>query len=76
MMTLEIALDAANQLPLEQREMLEQILQRQRIEEWRRQLAKDAHEATQVFHAGQYSPMTADEVMASLRADLAAKVGE
>lgn len=70
MTTLDQALDTVSQLPAEQREMLEQILHRRRIEEQRRELAQSARESIQAFHDGQGRPQSAEEVIAELRASL------
>ena len=68
MTTLDQALDAVSQLPPEQREMLEQILYRRRIEEQRRELAQSARMSIQSFHDGRGRPQSAEAVIAELRA--------
>ena len=70
MTTLDQALDAASQLPADQREMLEQILHRRRLEEQRRELAQSAREAIHAFHEGQLPAQSAEQVVTELRASL------
>jgi hypothetical protein len=70
MITLDEALETVSQLPAEQREMLEQILHRRRIDEQRREWAQNARESAQAFHAGQGRPQSAEEVIAELRVAL------
>ena len=70
MTTLDQALDAASQLPADQREMLEQILHRRRLEEQRHELAQSAREAIQSFHEGQLPAQSAEQVVTELRASL------
>jgi len=76
MITLDQALDTVSQLPAEQREMLEQILHRRRIEEQRRELAQNARESIQAFHDGQGRPQSAEAVIAELRASLQSPAAE
>lgn len=70
MITLDQALDTISQLPAAQREMLEQILHRRRIEEQRCELAQSARESIQAFHEGHGRPQSAEAVIAELRASL------
>ena len=70
MMTLDQTLDAVNELPAEQREMLAEILRKRLIEERRNEIAASARESIQAFHAGALEPQSADEVIADLRASL------
>lgn len=55
------------QLPLEQQEMLLEIIRKRRIEVDRREMAKDAEASIAAFHAGKLKPQSADEVIAELR---------
>jgi hypothetical protein len=57
----------AMQLPLEQQEMLLEIIRKRRIEVDRREMAKDAEASIAAFHAGKLKPQSADEVIAELR---------
>jgi len=70
LMTLDRALDVAMMLPVEQRRMLIEILERREIEAWREETARDAEEARRAFHAGDLKPQTADELIADLERHL------
>ena len=72
MMTLDQALDAVNELPSEQREMLAEILRKRQIEERRNEIATSARESIDAFRTGGLKPQSADEVIADLRASLLA----
>ena len=76
MMTLDQALDAVNELPSEQREMLADILHKRKIEERRNEIAASAREAIEAFQTGELKPRSADEVIADLRASLVAPAEE
>ena len=76
MMTLDQTLDAVNALPPEQREMLAEILRKRQIEEHRNEIAASARASIQAFHADELKPRSADEVIADLRASLAAPADE
>lgn len=70
MTTLEQALDTVSKLPLEQQEMLLEII-KNRISETRRQeIAQDSKEAIAAFHQGQLSPKSVAEVITELRTTL------
>ena len=76
MMTLDQALDAVNELPSEQREMLAEILRKRQIEERRNEIAASAREAIKSFQSGDLKAQSADEVIADLRASLLAPADE
>ena len=76
MMTLDQALDAVNELPVEQREMLAEILRKRQIEERRNEIAASARESIKAFQAGELKPQSADAVIADLRASLLAPADE
>jgi transcriptional regulator with AAA-type ATPase domain len=67
MTSLDKVLDEAMDLPLEQQEMLIQILQRRMIERRRDEIATDAAATLAEFRAGKLKAQTADEAIASLR---------
>ena len=67
MVTLEQALDIVMQLPLEQREMLIDIIHKRHIESRREEIALDAHEAIASFHAGKLKPQPVEEIILELR---------
>ncbi|MCK5507754.1 MAG: hypothetical protein KAI50_04445 [Desulfobacterales bacterium] len=64
--TLDKTLDIAMQLPLEQQEMLLEIIGKRRIEVNRREMAKDAEASITAFRAGKLKSQLADEVIAEL----------
>lgn len=66
MTTLDQVLDTVMQLPLEQQEMLIQILYRRHIESRRAKIAEDAQEAIAAFHAGKLKPQPAEEIFTEL----------
>jgi transcriptional regulator with AAA-type ATPase domain len=67
MTSLDKVLDEAMDLPLEQQEMLIQILQRRMIERRRDEIATDAAATLAEFRAGKLKAQTANEAIASLR---------
>jgi hypothetical protein len=72
--TLDQALEMASQLPIEQQEMLIDILQRRRIEQRRAEIATAAKEAIADFHAGKLKPQPLDEIIHELRQSLQSDV--
>ena len=56
MVTLEEAILTVNQLSIEQREMLLEIVKNQMIEARREEIAQDAKEAIAAFHRGELKP--------------------
>ncbi|WP_013321002.1 hypothetical protein [Gloeothece verrucosa] len=70
MVTLEQALLTVNQLPIEQREMLVEIVKNQLIEARRQEIAEDAEKAIAAFHQGQLQPQPIETIIAELKATL------
>ena len=70
MTTLEHALNTVSQLPIEQQEMLIQIMQNRLIENRRQEIADEAKQAISSFHRGELKTQTADEVIAELQKSL------
>ena len=65
--TLDETLDMVMQLPLEQQDMLMEILRKRRIEVNRRKISKDAEISISAFRANKFKYQSADEVIAELR---------
>ena len=70
MTELEQALNTVSQLPLEQQEMLIQIVQNRLIENRRQEIAEEAKQSISSFHTGELKAQTANEVMAELQESL------
>ena len=70
MVTLEEAISTVNQLPIDQREMLLEIVKNQMIEAQREEIAKDAKEAIGAFHRGDLKPQPIENIIAELQATL------
>jgi hypothetical protein len=70
MVTLEEAILTVNQLPLEQREMLLEIVKNQMIEAQREEIAKDAKEAIAAFRRGDLKPQPIENIISELQATL------
>ncbi|MEA5480174.1 hypothetical protein VB774_21295 [Pseudanabaena galeata UHCC 0370] len=71
MVTLEEAILTVNQLSIEQREMLLEIIKNQMIEARRDEIAQDAKEAIAAFHRGELKPQPINEIISELKATLA-----
>ena len=67
MTSLDKVLDGAMNLPLEQQEMLVQILQRRLIERHRDEIARDAASSLSEFRAGKLKAQSASEAISELR---------
>ncbi|MDJ0533894.1 MAG: hypothetical protein QNJ70_15630 [Xenococcaceae cyanobacterium MO_207.B15] len=67
MTNLDKVLDEAMDLPLEQQEMLIQILPRRMIERRRDEIAQDAASSLAEFRAGKLKIQTASEAISELR---------
>jgi transcriptional regulator with AAA-type ATPase domain len=67
MSNLDRVLDEAMNLPIEQQEMLIQILQRRAIEQRRDEIARDAQLSLAEFREGKLKIQTAEEAIADLR---------
>lgn len=65
--TLDRVLDTVMELPLEQQEMLLDIVRKRHIERRRQEIARDAQESLAAFRAGQLRPQSAAEVIVELR---------
>ena len=70
--TLDHVIDSAMQLPLEQQQMLLEILQNRQIEARRQEIARDAQESLRAFRAGQFKRQTAAEIIDDLHQALEA----
>lgn len=66
MVTLEQALVTVNQLPIEEREMLLEIVKNQMIEACRQQMAEDAQKSIALFHQGKLKPQSLESIIAEL----------
>lgn len=71
MVTLEDAISTVNQLSIEQREMLLEIVKNQMIEARQEEIAQDAKEAIAAFHRGELKPQPIEEIISELQATLA-----
>ena len=70
MTTLNQVLETAMQLPLDQQEMLIEILRHRHIEQRREEIARDAKESLQLFREGKLKPQPVEEIIAELRQSL------
>jgi transcriptional regulator with AAA-type ATPase domain len=70
MTNLDRVLDEAMDLPLEQQEMLLELLQHRIVEQKRDEIAQDATVSLAEFRAGKLKPQTAEEAISELRAFL------
>jgi hypothetical protein len=70
MTPLNQVLETAMQLPLEQQEMLIEILRHRHIEQRREEMARDAEESLQLFREGQLKPQPVEGIIAELRQSL------
>jgi hypothetical protein len=68
--TLDEALDTVMQLPLEQQEMLLEIIHSRHIENRRREMAQDAQASLAAFRAGELRPQSATDIITELRLSL------
>ena len=66
MITFEQALEIVEKLPLEQQELLIDILQRRTNALKRQELAKTSQEALAEFHSGILTPQTSEKAIAEL----------
>ncbi|MDJ0799934.1 MAG: hypothetical protein QNJ51_24530 [Calothrix sp. MO_167.B12] len=65
MLTFEQVLDNVMQLPLEQREMLIEILQKRHIEQRREEIAQNARDAILEFRTGKLKPQSASDIIST-----------
>jgi hypothetical protein len=70
MVTLEQVLDTVMQLPLEQQEMLIEILHNRHIEQRREEIAQNAQEVLADFRGGKLKPQSVNDVITELRTTL------
>ena len=67
-LTLDSVLTAAEHLPLDEQEILEDLLRKRRIDLWRRETADEARQAATAFRSGKLKAQSAESVIARLRA--------
>ena len=70
MVTLSQVLETAMQLPVEQQEMLIEILHNRHLEQRREEIAEDARRSIQAFHAGEIQPQPVEDIILELRQSL------
>jgi CHASE3 domain sensor protein len=66
-LTLDRVLTEAEALPADEREILESLLRRRRIEAWRQETAAEAKTAIKAVRAGKLKSQSAESLIASLR---------
>lgn len=69
-MTLEQAILTVNQLPLEQKAMLLEIVKNQMLEARRVEIAEDAKESIAAFYRGELQPQSLEGIISELKATL------
>jgi hypothetical protein len=67
-LTFDRVLASAESLPADERAMLEELLHRRRIENWRNETAAEAVVVTKAFRSGKLKSASADNIIARLRA--------
>ncbi len=67
-LTFDRVLAGAESLPADEQAMLEELLHRRRIENWRNETAAEAVAAAKAFRSGKLKPASADNIIARLRA--------
>ncbi|MCO6450877.1 MAG: hypothetical protein J5I90_08850 [Caldilineales bacterium] len=67
---LDQAIELAMQLPIEQREILVDVIRKRDIEMRRAEIAADAQTSIAAFHVGQFNNQSASEVIEDLRRSL------
>ena len=65
-LTLDRVLASAEALPADERAMLEELLHRRRVENWRTETAADAAAAAKAFRSGKLKAESAANVIATL----------
>jgi ribosomal protein S4 len=68
-LTFDEILDTIERLPIEQQETLLDVLHNRLIELRREQIARNAAEARQLYHAGKLPTGTVDDLMVDLSSD-------
>jgi hypothetical protein len=74
--TLNDVMRLAADLPTDEKEMLIEALKRQRAEQWRKELARDARKAVKDFRSGKLKPEKAADYVARRRAEWARMIRE
>jgi hypothetical protein len=69
-MTLDKVLTSAETLPRDEREMLEELLRKRRIDAWRQETAAEAKRALRTFRAGKLKAESVETAIGHLRAGL------
>jgi len=67
MVTLAAAIEVVEQLPLDQQNLLLQIIRNRQIERRRDEIAENGREALAAYHAGELKSYSAEEAIAELR---------
>lgn len=70
MVTLDQAIDTVLQLPLQQQEMLVEILYKRQVEARRQEIAEDAKLSLAAFRAGKLTPSPLHKIFAELHDSL------
>ncbi|MCX7411611.1 MAG: hypothetical protein NTZ32_26345 [Planctomycetales bacterium] len=65
--TFRSVLEDADQLTLDEQETLIEVLRHRTVEQRRRQIVEDIHEAEEQFRRGECKPTTVADLMAELR---------
>lgn len=73
--TLNQTLEAIQELPPQQQDMLFEILRQRRTQAWRDSIVEDAQQAWEDYQAGRLKAQTAEEVIATLHRTLDANDG-
>ena len=68
-LTFDELLETIDQLPIEQQETLLDLLERRVVELRRQQIAHNAAEARQLYHAGKLPSGSVDDLMADLESE-------
>lgn len=64
--TLDRVLTDAGRLPLEEQQILEELLRKRRIDAWRAETAAESRKSAAAFRAGKLNAQSADDVIARL----------
>ena len=67
-LTLDRVLTDAGHLPLDEQEILEDLLRKRRVETWRAKTATEAKKSAAAFRSGKLKAQSAEGVIARLRA--------
>lgn len=73
--TLNQTLEAIQELPPQQQDMLFEILRQRRTQAWRDSIVEDARQTREDYQAGRLKAQTAEEVIATLHRTLDANDG-